>query len=97
MGLSMIKRNYFVFILGIFTSVLTYSASFASCVEFEKEADAIEGAVPRFDDNGKLISISVYGDATFVVAKRSLISKARRKAERVRIKQLKRERKNVEI
>ena len=55
--------------------------SFASCVEFEKEAEAIEGPVPHFDANGKLRAIVMYADASFLAPKRSLISKARRKAE----------------
>jgi len=60
---------------------LSPGASFASCVEFAKEADAIEGAIPKFDDNGKLRAIVMYADASFLAPKRSLISKARRKAE----------------
>ena len=55
--------------------------SFASCVEFEKEAEAIEGAIPKFDANGKLRAIVMYADASFLAPKRSLISNARRKAE----------------
>lgn len=55
--------------------------SYANCADFEAEAEAIEGAVPRFNEDGSLRSISMYADASFLVPKRSLISKARTKAE----------------
>jgi len=52
-----------------------------SCDDYIKEAEAIEGAVPKFDKSGKLRAIFVYGEGSFLTAKRSLVSKARRKAE----------------
>lgn len=55
--------------------------SHASCEEYEAEAEAFEGVVPRFNESGQLQSLSMYGEGTFLVAKRSLINDARRKAE----------------
>ncbi len=61
--------------------LLLPAAVYANCAEFEQEADAIEGAVPNFNDDGTLRSISVYADSSFLASKRSLIGSARRKAE----------------
>lgn len=52
-----------------------------ACDAMVAESEAISGVVPKFDDNGKLQSISMYADATFIVAKRSLIRTARDEAE----------------
>jgi hypothetical protein len=67
----------------IFAAALLGSVStvHASCEAFEAEAEAFEGVVPRFDDNGSLVSISMYGEGGFAVDKRSLRKNARRKAE----------------
>lgn len=54
---------------------------FGSCSEFEKEAQAFDAVVPKFDDNGALIAMLMYGEATFIVPKRSLINDARQKAQ----------------
>jgi len=69
-------------IYGVFlTTILpTFVYAAGTCDAYQKEADAIEGLVPRIE-NGKLISLSMYGEATFIAPKRSLISKARTKAE----------------
>ena len=53
----------------------------ASCDEYLKEAEAVEGVVPRFNDDGTIRAFVIFGEGTFLAAKRSLISKARRKAE----------------
>lgn len=53
----------------------------ADCTEFEAEAEAFDGIVPRFDENGKVRAILMYGEGTFLFPKRSLINDARRKAE----------------
>jgi hypothetical protein len=53
----------------------------ADCSEYEAEAEAIEGLVPKFDDSGKLRALLLYGEGTFLFPKRSLIADARRKAE----------------
>lgn len=50
------------------------------CDAMVAEADAISGAVPKFE-NGQLVSVSMYGESTFVSAKRSLIATARNEAE----------------
>ena len=55
--------------------------SYASCVEYMKEAGAVEGVVPKFGKNGKIRAFVIYSEATFLAPKRSLIGKARRKAE----------------
>ncbi|PNU18536.1 hypothetical protein C2E25_17155 [Geothermobacter hydrogeniphilus] len=51
------------------------------CRKMEREAGAIEGIVPRIGKNGKIESLSMYGEASFLSAKRSLISAARKQAE----------------
>ena len=62
--------------LGLMLPMTTY----ASCVEFMKEAGAAEGVVPRFGKDKKIRALVIYSDAAFLVPKRSLIGKARRKA-----------------
>ncbi|QBL10531.1 hypothetical protein E0Z06_13845 [Rheinheimera sp. D18] len=58
------------------------SAAYAdACDAMVAESEAISGVVPKFDENGKLQSISMYAEATFIVAKRSLIRTARDEAE----------------
>lgn len=54
---------------------------FASCAEFEASAEAYEGVVPKFNDDGSIRALLMYGEGTFLVAKRSLITSARREAE----------------
>lgn len=51
------------------------------CDEFQAEAEAFSGAVPHFNDDGSLRSLSLYADASFLAPKRSLVAKARQKAE----------------
>jgi hypothetical protein len=53
----------------------------ADCTVFQQEAEAYSGVVPRFSDDGTIKSILMYGEASFVVDKRSLIQNARRRAE----------------
>jgi hypothetical protein len=53
----------------------------ADCSQFEAEAEAYEGLVPKFDDAGKVRALLMYGEGTFLFPKRSLISDARRTAE----------------
>lgn len=54
---------------------------FANCSQFEAEAEAIEGVVPKLNDDGSIRAFVMYGEGTFIAAKRSLITQARRKAE----------------
>jgi hypothetical protein len=56
-------------------------AALASCDEYLKDAEAVEGVVPRFNDDGTIRAFVIFGEGTFLTPKRSLISKARRKAE----------------
>jgi len=53
----------------------------AGCEEYEAEAEAISGVVPRFNPDGQLRSILIHGEATFLTNKRSLVNAARAKAE----------------
>jgi hypothetical protein len=67
-----------------FTLALVFFNSLAlasSCAEFEADAEAFGGVVPRFDENGKVRAILMYGESSFITPKRSLIANARRKAE----------------
>lgn len=73
-------QKLLTFALGVI--LLSGATAYAgSCDDYIKEAEAIEGAVPKFDNSGKLRAIIVYGEGSFLTAKRSLVSKARRKAE----------------
>jgi hypothetical protein len=66
----------------LFFCVLIPSVAIANCEEFEAEMRGpIGSAIPRIDENGKLRSIVVYGEGTFIAPKRSLISQARVGAE----------------
>ena len=56
-------------------------ATAAGCEEYEAEAEAISGVVPRFNADGRLRSILIHGEATFLTNKRSLVNAARTKAE----------------
>ena len=67
----------FMVALALFSSLATAS----SCAEFEAEAEAFSGVVPRFDGNGKVRALLMYGESSFLTPKRSLIANARRKAE----------------
>ena len=67
----------FTLAFGFFNSLAVAS----SCAEFEADAEAFGGVVPRFDENGKVRAILMYGESSFITPKRSLIANARRKAE----------------
>ena len=67
----------FALTLGLYNSLAVAS----SCAEFEAEAEAFSGVVPRFGENGKVRAILMYGESSFIAPKRSLIANARRKAE----------------
>lgn len=60
---------------------LPQSALSASCGEYLSEAELIEGAVPKLTEDGRIRAIVVYGEASFLAPKSSLISKARTTAE----------------
>jgi len=68
-------------VLLIFCISLSAITQANSCAEFEAEAEAFEGVVPKFDENRQLRALLMYGEATFLTPKRSLINEARRKAE----------------
>lgn len=53
----------------------------ADCSQFEADAEAYEGVVPKFNGDGSLRALLMYGEGTFLFPKRSLIAEARRKAE----------------
>lgn len=62
----------------LFSSSITYADG---CEEYLKEAQAVEGVVPKFNEDGTLRALLLHGEGTFISPKRSLINKARRKAE----------------
>jgi hypothetical protein len=51
------------------------------CAVYEAEAEAFSGVVPKFNEDGTLRALLMYGEGTFLTPKRSLIADARRKAE----------------
>lgn len=69
-GLSLIVASFF-----------WAAQAHSSCTEFEAEAEAYEGVVPKLDDEGSLRALVIYGEGTFTTSKRSLITAARREAE----------------
>ena len=58
-----------------------YAFANETCVAYESEAEAFSGVVPKFNEDGSLRALLMYGEGTFLTSKRSLISDARRKAE----------------
>jgi hypothetical protein len=68
-------------IVTISALVLVSTMAFGNCNKFQKDADAFEGLVFNKNKDGSIRSYSMYGEATFLFPKRSLISDARRKAE----------------
>lgn len=78
------KTNWFMKtkFAGAVVAVALSSQAYAQspCDAMAAEADAISGAVPKFE-NGQLVSVSMYGESTFISAKRSLIASARTEAE----------------
>jgi hypothetical protein len=80
------KSHNVVRYAGVFSFALALGfcnslAMASSCAEFEADAEAFGGVVPRFDENGKVRAILMYGESSFITPKRSLIANARRKAE----------------
>jgi hypothetical protein len=65
----------------IILSIIAPLSAYASCDAYIKENESISGVVPKFDKNGKVRAFVIGAEATFLVPKRSLIGKARRKAE----------------
>lgn len=53
----------------------------SGCDAFMREAEAVEGVVPKLDEQGRVRALVMYGEGTFIAPKRSLISNARREAE----------------
>jgi len=60
--------------------MLPYQAQ-ATCAEFEAEAEGYDTVIPKFADDGSIRALIMYGEGTFLVPKRSLITTARREAE----------------
>lgn len=60
---------------------LPTTALAAGCEEYEAEAEAISGVIPKFNEDGTVRAIIAHGEATFLTDKRSLINSARKKAE----------------
>lgn len=77
----MTQRNYIsIAVLGM---IIGYgSPAIASCEAFLGDMKAApNGAAPKLDENGDLVSIVMYGEASFLAPKRSLIGKARNIAD----------------
>ena len=55
-----------------------YAFANETCVAYESEAEAFSGVVPKFNEDGSLRALLMYGEGTFLTSKRSLISDARR-------------------
>lgn len=58
-----------------------YASASETCAAYESEAEAFSGVVPKFNEDGSLRALLMYGEGTFLTSKRSLITDARRKAE----------------
>lgn len=71
------KCNYGVILAAIVSFHLNAQSA---CDDMMREADAVSGAIPKFE-NGQLVSVSIYADAAFINAKPSLIGNARTQAE----------------
>ena len=67
----------FILIPALFVPAL----SFADCSGFEEDAQAFDAVVPKFSEDGSLRAMLMYGEADFIVPKRSLMNDARRKAQ----------------
>ncbi|PLY02717.1 MAG: hypothetical protein C0624_07820 [Desulfuromonas sp.] len=61
--------------------LIPVSDCFANCDQMIAESEAIEGVVPRLNDDGSLRSLSMYGISSFLAPKPSLVSAARKQAE----------------
>jgi hypothetical protein len=70
-----------IFVVALCIVYSINGTALASCDEYLKEAEAVEGVVPRFNGDGTIRAFVIFGEGTFLTAKKSLISKARRKAE----------------
>ena len=65
----------------LLSALLLPGVVYSSCVQFQAEAEAFSGVVPRLDENGKIRAYIMYGEASFLAPKRSLVVNARRQAE----------------
>ena len=79
----MLRRNMQMTgkLVGVALALLLPYQTQASCAQFEAEAEAYEGVVPKFADDGSIRALVMYGEGTFLAPKRSLITSARREAE----------------
>jgi hypothetical protein len=76
-GKIKVIKKVFISCIGV---VITTSIYAGKCDAYLQEAKAASGVVPNIK-NGKLKSLSIYGQKSFIAPKSSLINKARRKAE----------------
>lgn len=67
--------------LGLSALAPIYASASQTCAAYEAEAEAYSGVVPKFNEDGSLRALLMYGEGTFLTSKRSLIADARRKAE----------------
>lgn len=76
--LKMIGKGSIASVISILSATVAVGGE---CDAFVAEADAFEGLVPKFNEDGTIRSLSMYGEGTFLVPKRSLISEARQEAQ----------------
>lgn len=74
-------RSILVAAFGLIAFLSVSASAENGCAAYEAEAEAFSGVVPRFNEDGTLKALLMYGEGTFLTPKRSLIADARRKAE----------------
>ncbi len=75
------RSIFFVATLGLIAFWPIHAFASETCAAYEAEAEAYSGVVPKFNEDGSLRALLMYGEGTFLTPKRSLIADARRKAE----------------
>ena len=75
------RNSISIFLALVLTSGASAIAIAGDCSEYLREAELIEGAVPRLGEYGQIVAVVVYGEAYFLAPKPSLIGKARTTAE----------------
>ena len=75
------KIGNYKILIGSMALAFSGSLYAGSCDQYMAEAEAVEGVVPKLNDDGSIRAFVMYGEDSFIAPKASLISKARRKAE----------------
>lgn len=74
-------KSMLLVLFGVLSFQSMASSADDGCAVYEAEAEAFSGVVPKFNEDGTLRALLMYGEGTFLTPKRSLIADARRKAE----------------